>query len=116
MRERCLVLPDVTEGLTRGAPSFAKFIAKFIDPEDHPRFDWHHIAFSAAAPLGARQELVAADPGRFFVSPFGGSHWAGMRLDVESCGPDWNEAGEILTEAYRQVAPKALIALLDDRQ
>jgi hypothetical protein len=36
-----------------------------------------------------------------------------MRLDVQSDGPDWNEVAEILTDAYRQVAPKFLIDRLD---
>ena len=36
----------------------------------------------------------------------------GMRLDQQPDGPDWHEVGEILTDAYRQVAPKFLIARL----
>ena len=36
-----------------------------------------------------------------------------MRLDEQPDGPDWDEVAEILTDAYRQVAPKFLIARLD---
>jgi hypothetical protein len=34
-----------------------------------------------------------------------------MRLDAE---PDWDEVGEIIVDAYRQVAPTKLAARLDD--
>jgi hypothetical protein len=36
-----------------------------------------------------------------------------MRLDLQPDGPDWQEVGEILTDAYRQVAPKFLAARLE---
>lgn len=78
VREQCAALPEVTEALTRGAPTWfvrgRRSFVKFIDPEDH-RFDELHVAFRAAAPPGARHESVAADPDRFFVPPFGGYDW-----------------------------------------
>lgn len=120
VRERCLVLPEVSEGLTHGAPTWfvrgRRSFAKFINPEDHPRFKERHVAFWAAAPPGARQELVTADPGRFFAPPFGGYGWVGMRLDLEPGGPDWDEVREVITDAYRQVAPRTLIARLGEPQ
>ena len=85
--------------------------AKFVDPEKH-RLEERHVAFWAAAPLGARDELVAEDSRRFFVPRFGGYDWVGMRLDVDD-GQDWQEVAEILADAYRRVAPKFLIARLD---
>jgi hypothetical protein len=115
VRRLCLVLPEVTEGLTHGGETWfvrRRSFAKFVDPEKH-RLDERHVAFWAAAPPGARNELVAEDPRRFFVPRFGGYDWVGMRLDVPSGGPDWQEVAEILTDAYRQVAPKFLIARLD---
>jgi hypothetical protein len=36
-----------------------------------------------------------------------------MRLDVPASGPDWQEIAEIVADAYRQVAPKFLVARLD---
>jgi hypothetical protein len=82
------------------------------NPEKH-RLDERNVAFWAAASPGARQELVAEDAERFFVPRFGGYDWVGMRLDLSPDGPDWQEVAEILTDAYRQVAPKFLIARLD---
>lgn len=117
VRERCLALPEVTEGLTHGAPTWfvrgRRSFAKFVDPAEHPRLAEPHVAFWAAAPPGARLELVAAAPDRFFAPPFGGRGWVGMRLDLEPDGPDWDEVAEVITDAYRQVAPKTLIAKLD---
>ncbi|MDT5236039.1 MAG: hypothetical protein QOF47_2026 [Mycobacterium sp.] len=114
VRRLCMAPPQVTEGLTHGGETWfarRRSFAKFVDPEKH-RLDERHVAFWAAAPPGARNELVAEDPRRFFVPRFGGYDWVGMRLDL-SDGPDWQEVAEILADAYRQVAPKFLIARLD---
>jgi hypothetical protein len=115
VRARCLALPEVTEGSTHGAPTWfvrgRRSFVKFVDPAEHPRLDLPHIAIWAAAPPGARQELVAAAPDRFFAPRFGGSDWVGMRLDAE---PDWDEVGEVITDAYRQVAPRTLGAGPDE--
>jgi hypothetical protein len=113
VRRRCLALPEVTEGLTHGGPTWfvrgRRSFVKFVDPEEHPQLHLPHVAIWAAAPPGARQELVAAAPDRFFPPRFGGRDWVGMRLDT---GPDWEEVGEVIVDAYRQVAPKALVARL----
>jgi len=115
VRRLCLALPEVAEGLTHGGETWfvrRRSFAKFVNPEKHG-LDERHVALWAAAPPGARQELVADDPRRFFVPRFGGYDWVGMRLDLQPDGPDWQEVTEILTDAYRQVAPKFLVARLD---
>jgi hypothetical protein len=114
VRQRCLALPEVTEGLTHGGETWfvrRRSFAKFLDPVKH-RLDEDHIALWAAAPPGARQELIAEDPRRFFAPRFGGYDWIGLRLDERADGPDWDEVREILADAYRQVAPKFLVARL----
>jgi hypothetical protein len=59
---------------------------------------------------GAQEELVATDPTRFFRPPYVGVRgWLGVYPDV-----DWTEIEEIVTDAYRQVAPKRLVARLDE--
>jgi hypothetical protein len=114
VRRRCMALPEVTEGLTHGGPTWfvrgRRSFVKFVDPAEHPQLDLPHIAIWAAAPPGARHELVAAAPDRFFAPWFGGRDWVGMRLDGE---PDWDEVGEVILDAYRQVAPKTLVSRLD---
>jgi hypothetical protein len=57
-----------------------------------------------------QEALVATAPGRFFVPPYvGGRGWLGMWLDVDV---DWDELGELVTDAYRTIAPRSLVALL----
>lgn len=108
VRALCLALPAVTESPTHGAPTWfvngRRSFAKYVDPALH-RVDEPEPALWAAAPPGARHELVAADPGRFFGPPFGGSGWVGMRLG----GAEEAEVSEILEDAYRQVAPRYLV-------
>ena len=54
---------------------------------------------------------VAADPERFFRPPYVGHRgWVGVYLDVPV---DWEEAAELVTDAYRTVAPRRLVAQLD---
>ena len=64
----------------------------------------------AAAP-GVQEELVGQEPERFYRPPYVGHRgWVGVRLDIDV---DWGEIGRILEDAYRQVAPKTLVKLLD---
>ena len=105
----CMALPEVTEKLSHGEPTW--FVRKsFVMFADHHHDD--RLAFWCAAPPGAQEELVAADPGRFFRPPYvGGRGWLGVYLDVPDV--DWTEIAEIVTDAYRQVAPKRLVTRLD---
>jgi hypothetical protein len=104
-----MALPEVTEKLSHGEPTW--FVRKsFVTFADHHHDD--RLAFWCAAPPGAQEELVAADPGRFFRPPYvGGRGWLGVYLDVPDV--DWTEIAEIVTDAYRLVAPKRLVARLD---
>ncbi|WP_214407917.1 MmcQ/YjbR family DNA-binding protein [Pseudonocardia lacus] len=109
LRALCTALPEVTEKLSHGEPTW--FVRKaFVTYADH-----HHddvLAFWCAAPPGAQEALVGARPDRFFRPPYVGHRgWLGVRLDVAD--PDWDEIAEIVADAYRQVAPKKLVALLD---
>jgi len=113
VRELCLALPAATERLSHGSPTF--FVR---DKSTFVMFlDDHHgdgrLALWVAAPPGAQQELVETEPARFFRPPYVGHRgWLGVRLDVE---PDWHEVAAIVEDAYRQVAPKKLLAELDSR-
>lgn len=82
--------------------------------------DRHHdsrVAFWAAAPEGVQGQLVAQDPEHFFVPPYvGGRGWLGVYLDVEPLDlprVDWAHVEQIVEDAYRQVATKRLVALVD---
>jgi hypothetical protein len=107
LRRLCMELPEATERLSHGEPTwFVGGKRSFVMFADHHHDD--RLAFWCAAPPGAQQALVAADPGRFFVPPYVGHRgWLGVRLDVPL---DWEEIAELVADAHRMVAPKRLLA------
>lgn len=110
LRRICLALPETTERLSHGEPTwFVRGRKPFVMYADH-----HHderLAFWCAAPSGVQHALISSDPERFFVPPYVGVRgWLGVRLD----GPvDWDNIAELVADAYCEVAPRRLIALLD---
>lgn len=111
LRRLCLALPETTERLSHGEPTwFVRDKKTFVMYANHHHDD--RLAFWCAAPDGAQETLIALDPERFFRPPYvGHSGWLGVRLDVP--GTDWNQIADIVTDAYRVVAPKKLVELLD---
>jgi hypothetical protein len=112
VRRICLALPEVTERLSHGSPTFfvrgKKTFVSFLD--DHHGDE--RLALWCAAPPGVQSILVEEEPDRFFVPAYVGHRgWLGVRLDVS---PDWDEVAQICEDAYRQVAPKTLVARIDD--
>ncbi|MCB1031765.1 MAG: MmcQ/YjbR family DNA-binding protein [Acidimicrobiales bacterium] len=106
VRSICLELPEVSEKLSHGAPSFfirdKKMFVMFHDN--------HHgdeiLGIWCAAPPGVQQDLVESEPDRFYRPAYVGHRgWLGVRLDVT---PDWDELRAILIDAYLQVAPATL--------
>jgi hypothetical protein len=111
LRELCLALPEVSERISHGEPSwFVRGKKQFVMLADHHHDD--RLAFWCAAPAGAQEALVGSDPSRYFRPPYVGHRgWLGVYLDVEV---DWEEIAEIVTDAYRVVAPARLVALLPE--
>jgi hypothetical protein len=110
LRRLCLALPETTERLSHGEPTwFVRDKKTFVMYANHHHND--RLAFWCAAPDGAQEMRVEADPEQFFVPPYVGHRgWLGVFLDVPV---DWDEIADIVTEAYRVVAPKKLLAELD---
>ncbi|HEY3906282.1 MAG TPA: MmcQ/YjbR family DNA-binding protein [Streptosporangiaceae bacterium] len=112
MRAICLALPEVTERPSHGAPTwFVRGKNAFVTlwATGHHANEFPHL-WCAAAP-GAQQELIAAEPDRFFRPPYvGGRGWIGVRLDDDL---DWTEIAELCQDAYRAIAPARLTAQLD---
>ncbi|MBA3735721.1 MAG: MmcQ/YjbR family DNA-binding protein [Actinobacteria bacterium] len=115
VRELCLALPETSERLSHGAPTFfvrekRSFLMVLTDHHGDGRF-----AIWCAAPDGMQKTLVEADAERFFVPPYVGHRgWLGLRLD-RGVHPD--ELAGIVEDAYAEVAPAKLVeaARLDER-
>ena len=114
VRTLCLALPETTERLSHGAPTwFVRGKKTFVMYLDDHHGDGR-LALWCAAPPEVQPARVREEPGRFFVPPYvGGRGWVGVRLDVDV---DWNEVAGIVEDAYRTVAPKRLVAALDERR
>ena len=113
LRKICLALPETTERLSHGEPTWfvrgKKTFASYVNHHHNER-----LACVCAAPPGAQQAMVASDPERFFVPPYvGGRGWLGVYLDLDE-PVDWDEVTELVEDAYRMVAPKKLVQLLDE--
>jgi hypothetical protein len=110
LRRLCLALPEATERLSHGEPTwFVRGRTTFVTYADHHHDD--RLAFWCAAQPGVQEALVASAPERFFRPPYVGHRgWAGVYLDVPV---DWDEIAELVTDAYRVVAPRRLVAELD---
>jgi len=108
-RKICLALPETTEKVAWGAPTFRvkdKIFAMFTAN--------HHgdgrIALWCNAPPGAQEELIGSDPVHFFRPAYVGPRgWVGVRLDGTL---DWGVIAMIVLEAYKTTAPKRLAALV----
>jgi hypothetical protein len=115
LRAIALALPEASERVSHGEPCFfagsAKSSKQFVALDDH-HHGAEHLSFWCAAPPGAQEALVAADPEHYFRPPYVGHRgWVGVCIDND---PDWDEVAEIVRDAYRQVATRTLAARLDE--
>jgi hypothetical protein len=112
LRTLCLALPEVTERLSHGEPTwFVRDKKTFVTFADQHHDD--RVGFWCAAAPGVQESLVADDPEHFFRPPYVGHRgWLGVYLDVDQV--DWEHLEDLVEGAYRQIAPKTLIARLDE--
>jgi hypothetical protein len=107
VREICLGLPETSERLSHGAPTFFVLEKRsFATVWDNHHADGR-FALLCAAPAGMQTALVEGDPERFYVPPYVGHRgWLGVRLDRDF---DRDEVAGILEDAYAEVAPARLL-------
>lgn len=110
VRAVCLALPEATEKVAWGSPTFRvrdkKMFAAFAD--NHHGDD--RVAAWMHAPKGAQELFVGKDPDRYFIPPYVGvKGWIGLVVDAF----EDEELAFHAREAYCQVAPKKLIAQLE---
>jgi hypothetical protein len=107
LREVCLSLPETSERLSHGAPTFfvrgkRAFLMVLTDHHGDGRF-----AIWCAASDGMQRVLTGSDPERFFVPPYVGHRGRlGVRLDRDL---SWDEIAGIAEDAYAEVAPARLV-------
>ena len=108
VRRICATLPETTERLSRGEPTFfvrKKVYAMFASNHHNDG----HIAVWIPAPPGLQVRLIQAWPRTFFKPPYVGVRgWVGIELDA--IGDE--DLASHLCEAWRLVAPKKLRAPL----
>jgi hypothetical protein len=107
VRAACLALPEVTERLSHGSPTWfvrgRKTFVMFLDNHH----DDGRLALWCAAPEGMQETLVRAEPDHYFRPPYVGHRgWIGIRLDRDL---PWTEVEGAIEDAYACVAPKGLV-------
>jgi hypothetical protein len=102
LRRLCLALPDTTERLSHGEPTWFVHEKKVFVMFANNHHDDGRIAFWCAAPAGAQEAMVESNPVRFFRPPYVGHRgWLGVRVDVPV---DWDEVARIVKDAYAMIA------------
>jgi hypothetical protein len=114
VRRIALALPEVTEdqdtlGFAVRGKGFMWSWKERVVPKK-PRVERRDVLGVRVADAGAKQELLAADPGKFFTE----DHYHGFpAVLVRLAAVDADELAELLTDAWRAKAPRALVAEYD---
>jgi hypothetical protein len=108
VRRIALAQPEAEERLSHGSPAFFVRKKQFLHYwNNHHDDGWH--ALWAAAPAGAQEMLVAAEPELFFVPPYVGFRgWIGLNLDRAA----EDEITDVVVNAWRTIAPARLVERL----
>jgi hypothetical protein len=113
LRETSLALPEAWEKLSHGEPTFwvhKRMFAMFASAGNH-HGNGRDAVWCKAAHM-TQEMVVSRWPDRYFVPPYVGvSGWFGIYLDRR---PNWREVADRLEGSYRLVAPKRLLAALDE--
>lgn len=112
IRKLIATWPETEERLSHNSPTFwggKKTFCNFVD--DRHSYGHHAVWFKAT--LDVQAALVERDPKRCFVPKYVGHRgWVGYRVDGKI---EWPLLEEMLEEAYRSVAPKRALKLMDER-
>ena len=103
LRAICLALPETTEKIAWGEPTWRVRGKLFAQLDDH-HHGADHLAVWLPAPLGEQEAMVFTDPARFFRPPYVGARgWVGVRIDGQV---DWSVVSKLVAQAYGMVAPR----------
>ena len=109
IRNCCFALPEVTEKLSHGEPTF--FVKKkvFVMFANNHHNDGR-IAIWCAAPAGVQEALIEAEPEKFFRPPYVGVRgWIGIELDQVKD----DELASHIRQSWLMIAPTKLHAALN---
>ena len=109
VREIALALPETSERLSHGEPTWFVRTKVFASWEDH-----HHgdpiVGLWLAAPDGLQETLVGAQPECFYRPKYvGHKGWIGVNMEAAL---DWGHVADLIRQSYRMVAPKKLAELV----
>jgi hypothetical protein len=109
VRRICTALPETTEKLSHGEPTFfvRKKVFAMISNNHH---NDGHVAVVIPAGIGIQEMLIKASPAKFYRPPYVGVRgWVGIELP---CVSD-EELTLHLREAWRLIAPEKLQAAVE---
>jgi len=103
VREIVTALPETSETISHGAPTFWARKRTFMMFADNHHGDGR-VAVWCAASKDEQETLVTADPDFFFVPPYVGvGGWIGIRLDRDL---DWGVIASLIAEGHRFILAK----------
>ena len=109
VRRICSALPETTEKLSHGEPTFfvrKKVFAMFSNNHHNDG----HVAVLVPAPPGIQAMLIDGAPNKFYKPPYVGVRgWVGLELDHV----DNEELAFHIREAWMMIAPKKLRAAIE---
>jgi|SRR5688572_29828954 hypothetical protein len=109
LREISLALPEATEKVAWGDPTFR--VRDKIFAMQKGNYEGGRPSLWLKGADGAQAMLVEAEPKRFFVPPYvGNKGWIGIYLD--GAEPNWGMIRDLIVQSYQLIAPKRLTAAL----
>ena len=103
--------PETAEKLSHGSPTFWGGRKTFACYHEGAYDDGIHAVW-IKAPEGVQEDLISADPERFYRPKYlGPSGWVAVRLHGKV---DWKAVAFLLEQGYRTVAPKRALEVLDE--
>ena len=108
VRRICATMPEMTEKLSHGEPTFfvrKKVFAMFANNHHNDG----HIAVTIPAAIGIQEALIKKAPKKFYRPPYVGVRgWVGIELPRVSD----KELRAHLTEAWKLIAPEKIHSTL----
>lgn len=107
VRSICLALPETCEIEAWGHPTFRagkKMFAAYGEDAASP---------TIGLKVGFERQEVLLNDDRFYPTPYAAHQgWVSLRIGADT---DWDEVSELVREAYRQVAMKRMLKVLDGK-